>query len=87
MYSPNHTEDECDKCLANVGKQNLIKVPFLLCMKNDKCPHHYVDTSKKYETYMINGKWKAFQLDAFPYKQYRVCRICNEVENKLNKRI
>lgn len=35
-YSEDHTIDQCDKCLANVGVHNLIKVPFLYLDRGDK---------------------------------------------------
>lgn len=35
-YTEEHTEDECDKCLKNVGKDNLIKLPFVYLDRNDK---------------------------------------------------
>jgi len=35
-YNETHTEDDCDKCLKRVGKDNLLPVPFLYLDRNDK---------------------------------------------------
>ena len=35
-YNKNHTEDDCDRCLKVVGKENLHRVPFLYLDRNDK---------------------------------------------------
>lgn len=59
-YSKNHSEDECDKCLRNVGKENLIKVPFIFLDRNDRV---HEDLGK------INPKLK-------DYHQYYICENC-----------
>lgn len=35
-YTSDHTSDECDKCLKSIGKDRLLKLPFLYCDKNDR---------------------------------------------------
>jgi len=35
-YSKEHQESECDRCLQEVGINNLIQVPFLYLDRNDK---------------------------------------------------
>lgn len=61
-YTKEHTEDDCDKCLKKVGKQNLRKVPFLYLDKNDK---RHKDVSHK-----IKGKHDT------GYRQYYICEDC-----------
>ena len=83
VYSKLHTIDHCDRCLKLVGVDNLFTVPFQYCDKNDKCKHHYVNTSKKYVVYVINDKPIVFEVDAYPYKQYKVCKLCFDIEYKI----
>jgi hypothetical protein len=45
-----HNEDECDKCMKNVGKKNLLKVPFLYLDCGDV---HHKDEGKNYRQYYI----------------------------------
>lgn len=52
-YGKEHTEDECDKCLVNVGKANLFKVPFLYQDCNDKS---HKDEGDKYRQYWVCKK-------------------------------
>jgi hypothetical protein len=90
-YSPNHTEDECDKCLKKVGKKNLNKVPFLYLDKND---HTHPDVSpkireakrKELEMQGLDAVFIETYMEKFHvedgYRQYYVCDECFEFENK-----
>ena len=49
-YELDHTEDTCDKCGSIVGKQNLIKVPFLYLDRNDKS---HPDLGNSYRQYYV----------------------------------
>tara|TARA_Y100000310_G_scaffold203351_1_gene203568 strand:+ start:3128 stop:3331 length:204 start_codon:yes stop_codon:yes gene_type:complete len=49
-YTKEHTEDECDKCLKNVGKNNLTPVPFLYLDVNDRI---HPDLSSGYHQYYV----------------------------------
>jgi hypothetical protein len=60
----NHTEDDCDKCKKRVGKEHLLKVPFLFLDCNDK---KHPDMSYLY--YPEN----------YGYRQYYVCKECFEL--------
>lgn len=64
-FSNTHTEDECDKCLKKVGKNNLFKLPYLYCDKNDIV---HPDVS-----YLIG-------LQNEGYRQYWVCSNCLKKE-------
>jgi len=55
-YDKNHTEDECDKCLKDVGKENLKRVPFLYLDENDKI---HKDLGNAYRQYWICKDCKA----------------------------
>ncbi len=55
-YTKDHTEDECDKCLKNVGKENLRKVPFIYLDRND---HIHENLGNDYHQYYICGECKA----------------------------
>ncbi len=55
-YDKNHTEGECDKCLKKVGKENLIRVPFIYLDENDKV---HEDLGNAYRQYWICGDCKA----------------------------
>lgn len=50
MYSKTHTEDECDKCLKNVGKKNLHKVGFIYLDRND---HIHENLGNDYHQYYV----------------------------------
>jgi len=45
-----HTEDQCDKCQKNVGKDNLKQLPFLYLDMNDK---HHKDLGNGYRQYYV----------------------------------
>jgi len=49
-YTNKHTKDECDKCLVNVGKENLKRVPFLYLDRNDKI---HEDMGYNYRQYFV----------------------------------
>lgn len=61
-YDKKHTEEQCDKCLKNVGKENLRKVPFLYCDKNDR-----VHEDVSYLIGLPKGEG---------YRQYYICKDC-----------
>ena len=61
-YKSNHNDSMCDKCGKEVGKKNLIKVPFLYCNVNDK---HHDDIS-----------WLVGAPVGSGYRQYYVCKSC-----------
>ena len=52
-YGEEHTIDECDKCLENVGKKYLTPVPFLFKDMNDES---HKDLGKGYRQYYICKK-------------------------------
>ena len=66
VYTSKHTDDECDKCLANVGKANLVKVPFLYLDKNDNM-HDNLS--------LLMTKLTGVKHDS-GYRQYYVCKDC-----------
>ena len=47
-YDNQHTENHCDKCLKDVGKENLIRVPFLYKDCNDKVHEDMGDAYRQY---------------------------------------
>ena len=49
-YAKNHKDSECDKCLVDVGMQNLTTVPFIYLDRNDKVHPDAVD-NPKYKDY------------------------------------
>ena len=49
-YPANHIEDECDRCLENVGKENLKGIPFIYKDCNDKM---HRDLGKGYRQYYV----------------------------------
>ena len=49
-YDKSHTEDECDKCLKKVGRDNLINTPFLYLDRNDYI-HQDVSLDPRYKDY------------------------------------
>lgn len=55
-FGEGHTEDDCDKCLNRVGKENLIKVLFLYKDINDKS---HDDLGEGYRQYYICKNCKA----------------------------
>jgi hypothetical protein len=65
-YSNKHTADQCDKCLEEVGKANLHKLPFIYLDMNDT---EHEDVSEQY------GYPKGFG-----YRQYSVCKSCHKKE-------
>jgi len=83
-YDESHTEDECDKCLERVGKNNLVKVEFVYLDKNDRM---HEDQSQNMITAYAE-KLTTQGLDFFTammiaqkkispgYKQYYVCAAC-----------
>jgi len=64
-FNKNHTEDECDRCFKKIGKENLIKLPFLHLDKNDNI---HEDLSYTIRAQGINCE------DG--YRQYFVCKKC-----------
>ena len=74
-YAKEHNNDECDRCLNNVGKNNLFKTPFFYMDKNDDThedmsPYLRIRTGKQYD----DG-----------YRQYYVCQKCYESQMKMRK--
>ncbi len=59
-----HTEDMCDKCYKEVGKENLVMAPFLYLDMNDKC-HEDVSRSIGYPK-------------GSGYRQYYICKECEK---------
>ena len=49
-YGYGHTEDDCDKCLKRVGKENLRKVNFVYKDMND---NSHLDLGECYRQYWI----------------------------------
>jgi hypothetical protein len=70
-FNKNHTEDECDKCLKKVGKNNLIKLPFLYLDKNDNVHEDVSDSLRQ----------QGFQCDD-GYRQYYACKNCAKNEER-----
>lgn len=62
-YNKNHNDDVCDRCTENVGKCNLLLVPFLYMDKNDD----------KHPNYNAVKKGKIID---WGYRQYYVCKSC-----------
>ena len=52
-YTNKHTEDDCDKCLRRVGKENLQEVPFLYLDRNDKIHEDAFMYEKDYKQYYL----------------------------------
>ena len=77
-YQPNHTEDECDRCLAAVGKDSLRPLPFVFLDKNDTV---HADKSPEMRD---SGMWLAVD-DG--YRQYYVCPACLDEQNKITEGI
>ena len=71
-YSITHIEDECDKCLKNIGKKNLLPVKFYYLDKNDKT---HKDMSPSMRINVEPG-----------YRHYRVCSFCFIKEERRTKR-
>ena len=63
-YDPSHTLDECDKCLKDVGKENLTPIPFLYLDRNDHMHKDYFPKDHNMKDYKI----------------YFVCEKCLERE-------
>lgn len=49
-YGKTHTENHCDKCNTKVGKENLLRVPFLYLDRNDKS---HKDMERNYRQYFV----------------------------------
>ena len=60
-YDKKHTEDDCDRCKKRVGKENLLRVPFLYLDCNDRV---HQDMAEVYGPRYKN------------YRQYYVCKSC-----------
>ena len=81
MYDETHHCGECDRCLKNVGKDNLIIVPFLYkdmndSMHKDEGEFDFKDGKKKSNTcsdFRVKNTKKS-ELDG--YRQYYVCKKC-----------
>lgn len=66
-----HHEGLCDKCNKDIGKDNLINVPFIYKDLNDKAHEDLGDVYGK--------KYKG-------YRQYRICHDCMKIELRIIKR-
>lgn len=56
-YTKDHTEDDCDKCLKRVGKENLRPLKFLFKDCNDKIHNDYNPlTHPNYKLYYVCGE-------------------------------
>lgn len=66
-YGKDHNNDECDKCLADIGEKNLLKLPFLYCDKNDDM-HKDVSFMLGYPN--------------AGYRQYYACKRCFDIETR-----
>ena len=91
-YTNNHTEDECDKCLKKVGRENLTQLEFLYMDKNDKVhPDQtpiFLDKKRKEIGKIITDKvlLEMYIKKKYPmekgYRQYYVCKECYKRERK-----
>lgn len=59
-YTPTHKDSECDKCLEDVGRENLKPAPFLYLDRNDQVHKDAVPDNPRYKD----------------YKQYYICKGC-----------
>ena len=87
-YDKSHTEDECDKCLENVGKANLKKVPFIYLDKNDKIHPDIREQliKERFDNMMRESKGDMLLSRLFAdklketmdsgYRQYFICKDC-----------
>lgn len=83
-YDKNHTEDECDKCLKNVGKDNLFKCSFLYLDKNDNVhTNESIRIIKNIKDDLIKKGVDEFTAETISrskvdtgYRQYNVCKEC-----------
>lgn len=66
-YDDKHTVDDCDKCNKRIGKDKLLKLPFLYLDKNDDV---HADVSSYFHN-MESG-----------YRQYFCCKSCYLKETK-----
>ena len=55
-YTRDHSEDQCDKCLKKVSKNNLKPVPFLYLDRNDKVHPNLGNDYHRY--YVCKGCYK-----------------------------
>lgn len=60
-YTSDHTEDCCDKCLEDVGKENLRPMTFLYKDCNDKMHKDYNPKHPNYKLYYVCEK--CYQLE------------------------
>ena len=72
-YDKEHKESECDRCLKDVGSENLHKIPFLYLDKNDNVhkdmsPMLRLATGRKCD----DG-----------YRQYFVCKEDYDIQMKM----
>lgn len=51
-YSKDHNENQCDRCLREVGRTNLSDVPFLYLDRQDHTHPDY-DKRKGYKAYKV----------------------------------
>jgi len=88
-YSKSHTQDECDKCLKNVGKKNLKPIPFIYLDKNDnKHPdmtpiikdRMRQEAVKNYgnDNVLFNIAMMRIPKMENGYRQYFICKECFE---------
>lgn len=83
-YSKDHKPIDCDKCLKEVGKKHLTKVPFLYLDMNDKIhPDESIKLRKqyakdllKYGTDKLLATMFAEKKIAPGYRQYYICKEC-----------
>lgn len=57
-YPPTHTSNACDKCLEEVGRDKLIKVPFLYLDRNDQVHPDAIPGNPDYKQYYICSRCK-----------------------------
>ena len=69
-YDKSHKESECDRCLKDVGIDNLYPIPFLYLDRNDKV--HDDLGERRGKTYKH-------------YRQYYVCKKCLTIEETILK--
>lgn len=50
-YNKFHTEEDCDRCLKEIGKDKLLKVPFLYKDWNDRV--HRDENGRGYRQYYV----------------------------------
>ncbi len=69
-YDSTHTSDACDKCLENVGRDNLEPVNFIYLDRNDHVHPNIGDINPVYKD----------------YHQYYICKNCKEIGKRRGTR-